>query len=119
MESERLTIRAAGPGAPDAAAMARLRREVETMVAPVERPAGSAADAKGGLIDVAAFVIAGLSTPAAIALIGVLKAHFARERGTEIEIEGPGGKFRLKAADAGKLDLNEWRSTINRILARK
>lgn len=116
--SARLTFRAVGSRAPDPGAMERLRREIDMRVAPIELQGPAPANAKGGPIDVATFAVGALSTPATVALIGVLKAHFERQRGTEIELEGPGGKFRLKADDARKLDLSAWTSTIGQAMGR-
>jgi hypothetical protein len=95
--------------------MERLRREIDLRVATVEDEAPPPPNAKGGMIDAATFVVGALSSQAATALIGVLKAHFERQRGTEIEVEGAGLKFRLKADDARKLDMSEWKSIIDRI----
>lgn len=111
-------IRATPPHEPDPGAMKRLRREIDRRVAAVADSAPALPNAKGGMIDTATFLVGALSSQAAIALIGVLKAHFERQRGTEIEFEGPGGKFRLKADDARKLDMSEWKSTIDQVTGR-
>ena len=106
------------PEGPDAAAAEGLRRALEREVGAVERPsAPRPPGAKGSLlVDGAAFVVAVLSSQAVAQLIGVIRAYLEKERGSEIEVEGPGGKVRLKVSDARKLGGAEWDSIVNRIL---
>lgn len=115
-DSTRLTVRAASRDRGDDEAMARLRREIDMRVAPVEAAGRPEPGAKGPIIDPATFVIGALSSQAAVALIGVLKAHFERHRDNEIEFEGPGGKLRLKGEIARACDTAQLAAMIERVL---
>ncbi len=99
---------------PDAAQSLRL--ELEREVGTVEADGRHAPGARGLDPGLAAIAVAVIGSPAVAALVGLIKSWFERDNDREIELEGPGGRIRLKGADARRLGTKEFAGLIERLL---
>jgi hypothetical protein len=72
---------------------------------------------KSGLsVDIATLVISLLGTPAAVALVGVLKSYFDRDRVTEVKLSGPRGSVELKLPAGSKLSSEQIQRALDSVL---
>lgn len=94
-----------------------LSMEIERAVGPVRKAGASVPNAKGVAFDVATIAVAVLSSQAMVALVGVLKSYFERDRGLEIEVGGDGWNVRLKSADARRMSAFDLVGLIERAIA--
>lgn len=99
---------------PDAAQSLRLH--LERTVGAVEVDGRHSPSARGIDPGLAAIAVAVIGSPAVAALVGLLKSWFERDDGREIELEGPGGRIRLKGVDARRLGTEEFAGLIERLL---
>lgn len=105
-------------GAPDPRLTRQFKRDLEREVGPADYPAAPPIPgARGGDLFTAAFVLGVLNAKAVVALVEVLKAWLTRDRTIEIEVEGPGGKARFKAADPHDLEASHIQARIEALLA--
>jgi hypothetical protein len=96
--------------------MSQLKRDLDRHVGDATYQAGPSAPGTRGDPVTLAFVLALLNAKAVGALVEVLKSYLSRDRTVEIEVEGPGGKVRFKAADPGALKELEMKDRIEAIL---
>jgi hypothetical protein len=109
------TIRPTLDGQPVGEDLAELlRRDLEREVGATEAGGAPAPYAKGVALDVAAIAVTILTPQAVVALIGVLKAYFERDRSLEVEVDGGGWKVRLKSADARRMSVVDLADLIDR-----
>ena len=103
----------ADPGEIDA-----LRVDLDAHVGATSFAAGPPREGeKSGLsVDIATLVITLLGTPAAVALVGVLKSYFDRDRVTEVKLSGPGGSVELKLPAGSKLSTEQIQRAIDGVL---
>jgi hypothetical protein len=92
-------------GAPDPALAQELAHElaqdIDRHVAPAQLTPGEARPgAKGDMLSLATLAVGAVSSGGVAVLIDVLKSYLGRNDALEIEIEGPGGKVRLKGRAA-------------------
>ena len=94
-----------GNGQTDPADVDALRADLDAHVGATAFAQGEAREGeKGGPIEIATLVISLLGTPAAIALVGVLKSYFDRERVTELKVTTDRGSVEIKVPAGGTLD---------------
>lgn len=92
----------AGNGQADQADIDALRADLDAHVGATSYAEGEAREGeKGGPIEIATLVISLLGTPAAVALVGVLKSYFDREKVTELKVTTDKGTVEIKVP-AGK-----------------
>ena len=72
---------------------------------------------KSGLsMEIAALVVSILGTPAAVALVGVLKSYFDRDRVTEVKLTGPRGSVELKLPAGNQLSNEDIKRALDSVL---
>lgn len=69
-------------------------------------------------LDIATLAISLLGTPAVVALVGVLKSYFDRDRVTEIDLTGPGGSVRLRLPGGRQLADEDIRRALDSVLGK-
>src|SRR5262245_12724840 len=85
----------------------------ETAFAELPRKEGE----KSGLtVDVATLVVSLLGTPAAVALVGVLKSYFDRDRVTEVKLSGPRGSVELRLPGGSRLSSEQIQRALDSVL---
>jgi len=70
----------------------------------------------GFSVDVATLVVSLLGTPAAVALVGVLKSYFDRDRVTEVKLSGSRGSVELKLPAGSKLSSEQIQRALDSVL---
>ena len=106
-----------GHGQVDAADIDALRADLDAHVGATSFAEGESREGeKGGPIEIATLVISLLGTPAAVALVGVLKSYFDRERVTELKVTTDKGSVEIKVPAGGVLDDAAIRRALDRVI---
>src|SRR5688500_16138579 len=116
MTGLRITV-ADASGAPDPAVARALLSDIDRHVAPAAMEEAEALPGARGLAAAAAtMLVSAVSSGGAAVLVDVLKSWFARNDAIEIEIEGPGGKVKLKGKAAAALTPAQLQAAIDNAL---
>ena len=98
--------------------------DIDALRADLDAHVGATAFAKGVhregeksafAIDMA-LIVSLLGTPAVVALVGVLKSYFDRDRVTEIKLSGPRGSVELKLPAGNRLETADIKRALDSVL---
>ncbi len=102
----------------DQADIDALRADLDAHVGATSYAPGVPRDGEksGGAIEMAALVVSLLGTPAAVALIGVIKSYFDRERITELTVTTKKGSVQIKAPTGRGLDSADIKRALDSVI---